>query len=65
MYFVKRRSTAMQKTQQTCEMGIAASRKGKVVGGVEATSLEDVGCGQKYLCKHNMGKVSLSLQYFQ
>ena len=22
--------------------------KGKVVGGVEATSLEDVGCGQKY-----------------
>ena len=23
--------------------------KGKVVGGVEATSLEDVGCGQKYL----------------
>ena len=38
---------------------------GKVVGGVEATSLEDVGCGQKYLCKDNMGKVLLSLQYCQ
>ena len=56
VYFVKRRSTAMQKTQQTCEMGIAASRKGKGCGRCRGDLLG--GCWM-------WSKILLSLQYCQ
>ena len=66
VYFVKRRSTAMQKTQQTCEMGIAASRNGKGCWRCRGDLLGGCWMWSKILkCKHNMGKVLLSLQYFQ
>ena len=56
VYFVKRRSTAMQKTQQTCEMGIAASRKGKGCGRCRGDLLG--GCWM-------WSSILLSLQYCQ